>query len=514
MLLLTYCEFGSLLHVLKTLAENQVHTDETTRYRWMIDIARGMAHLSARKFIHRDLAARNVLVHSDDSAKVADFGLSRGAKAVGGEDGENEGESDYYRSHNGVFPVRWTAPESMETMRFTRASDVWSFGIVMYEICTDGTKPYSALKNNQDVIVQVKSGYRMPKPELCADVLYNDVMLGCWSASAADRPTFSKITSLLEEIVDERIRASFADQSIIGELPLEGANKRGGGGRFDPLSGVSTRRGSFTDFGDGDSYGDSYANPLYDGGSRRASDAELRRSSGALPFPSSRRASPALDESQNVLMRRSSDSSDDASDGGEYLTVSNIETLERGGGCGVRSTSMVSMTSMASVSSSIIESANAHPKLPPTHGTSMGGAAEQTEMRSMSSSTRGSTTSSMSELPRTMPLPPPGGCAVERTSRTPRGTPWGSLSSQHAHTLSGLGVNSGLGIFNDHVYEYNQPGNAYTRPVSLPVPDIGSRRFSAEPAYIEPNPSSQGTRYTGSPEPLSTDVEVDEDLFS
>jgi serine/threonine protein kinase len=508
MLLLTYCEFGSLLHVLKTLAENQVPTDETTRYRWMIDIARGMAHLSSRKFIHRDLAARNVLVHSDDSAKVADFGLSRGAKAVAGEDGKNEGESDYYRSHNGVFPVRWTAPESMETMRFTRASDVWSFGIVMYEICTDGTKPYSALKDNQDVIVQVKSGYRMPKPEHCADVLYNDVMLECWSASGADRPTFSKITSLLEDIVDEGIRASFADQSIIGDLPLEGASKRGGGGgRFDPLSGASTRRGSFTDFGDGDSYGDSYTNPLYDGGSRRASDAELRRSSGALPFPSSRRSSPAMDESQNVLMRRSSDSSD-ASDSGDYLSVSNIETLERGGGCGMRS------ASTASVSSSTIERANAQPKLPSTHGTSMGGAAEQTEMRSMSSSTRGSTTSSMSELPRSTPLPPPGGCAVDRISRTPRGTPWSSLSSQHAHSLSGLGVNSGLGIFSDHVYEYNQPGKAYTRPVSLPIPDIGSRRFSAEPAYIEPNPSSQGTRYTGSPEPLSTDIEVDEDLFS
>ena len=105
------------------------------RYRFCKEIADGMVHLSERKFVHRDLAARNVLLATGMVAKVADFGLSRQVET---EDNSNE----YYKSHGGMVPVRWTAPEGLEQAKFSTASDVWSFGITCVEIFQDGLQPY------------------------------------------------------------------------------------------------------------------------------------------------------------------------------------------------------------------------------------------------------------------------------------------------------------------------------------------------------------------------------------
>merc|ERR1711935_1290400 len=108
-----------------------------------LDTANGMAHLTTSKFVHRDLAARNVLVDATMTCKVADFGLARGIAGARTGPGTNEDgdEEEYYRSRTGTFSVRWTSPEAMQTMRFSEASDVWSFAIVMIEVMTDGSKP-------------------------------------------------------------------------------------------------------------------------------------------------------------------------------------------------------------------------------------------------------------------------------------------------------------------------------------------------------------------------------------
>ena len=168
-----------------------------------LDTAKGMAHLSAMSFVHRDLAARNVLVDSEHRCKVADFGLARGiAGARAGPDTNEDGdEEEYYRSRTGTFPVRWTSPEAMQTMRFSEASDVWSFGITLVEVFTDGGKPYAGMANAA-VISQVQGGYRAPQPTLCTDAVYA-IMLRCWSAKPADRPTFVQLTSVLEDVAGD-----------------------------------------------------------------------------------------------------------------------------------------------------------------------------------------------------------------------------------------------------------------------------------------------------------------------
>lgn len=145
------------------------------------------------------MQTRNVLVDAIDTCKVADFGLARGIVCARSRpDASMDGDEEaYYRSRTGTFPVRWTSPDSMQTMRFSEASDVWSFGVVMLEIWTGGGKPYDGL-NNAEVITRVQGGYRAPKPSGCGNEIY-DVMLQCWSATPSDRPTFAQAVSMLQD---------------------------------------------------------------------------------------------------------------------------------------------------------------------------------------------------------------------------------------------------------------------------------------------------------------------------
>jgi hypothetical protein len=203
LLLLSLCENGSLLSVLKKRKQKGPGTGSkrvtlAERMKMALDTARGMEHLTANKFVHRDLAARNVLVDALLQCKIADFGLARGtAGARAGPDTNEDGEEEeYYRSRTGTFPVRWTAPEAMQTMRFTEGSDVWSFGITMIEVFTDGTKPYATM-DNAAVISQVQGGYRAPQPKLCPAAMYA-LMLECWHAKAAGRPTFERLVQQIE----------------------------------------------------------------------------------------------------------------------------------------------------------------------------------------------------------------------------------------------------------------------------------------------------------------------------
>jgi serine/threonine protein kinase len=194
MMVLQICEQGSLLEVLRKRADGYGVLLERPKSveRMGYDVAKGMRHLARKKFIHRDLAARNILLNEDMACMVADFGLSRGATKV------DEGDAGYYRSTSGVFPLRWTAPESMLSLHFSTASDVWSFAIVLFEALNGGALPYKGLSNEQ-VIAAVTSGYKMSKPENCSSELY-EVMLECLHASPEKRCDFEALVIDFERL--------------------------------------------------------------------------------------------------------------------------------------------------------------------------------------------------------------------------------------------------------------------------------------------------------------------------
>ena len=149
-------------------------------------IASGMAYLEEKDYIHRDLAAKSILVGENLICKVADFRLAR--VVVEG----------MYEAHNGAkFPIKWTAPEAAMYNRFTIKSDVWSFGILLYELITYGRFPYPGM-NNAQVLEALLVGYRMPCPMGCPEQLY-EIMKECWKDDAASRPTFETLQWKLEE---------------------------------------------------------------------------------------------------------------------------------------------------------------------------------------------------------------------------------------------------------------------------------------------------------------------------
>ncbi|XP_060479788.1 ephrin type-A receptor 4 isoform X4 [Panthera onca] len=153
-------------------------------------IGSGMKYLSDMSYVHRDLAARNILVNSNLVCKVSDFGMSRVL--------EDDPEAAY-TTRGGKIPIRWTAPEAIAYRKFTSASDVWSYGIVMWEVMSYGERPYWDM-SNQDVIKAIEEGYRLPPPMDCPIALHQ-LMLDCWQKERSDRPKFGQIVNMLDKLI-------------------------------------------------------------------------------------------------------------------------------------------------------------------------------------------------------------------------------------------------------------------------------------------------------------------------
>ncbi|VDO99361.1 unnamed protein product [Soboliphyme baturini] len=177
-----YMSNGSLLDYLRSRGRQQV--SKRQQICFASGICSGMVYLESRNLVHRDLAARNILLSENMTPKISDFGLARRANNLTVEDA------------TGRFPIKWTAPEALKHNKFTSKSDVWSFGILLWEIYSFGRVPYPRIPV-EDVVRYVEKGYRMESPEGCPSDMAK-LMLMCWSFEPENRPTFADMYAMLQ----------------------------------------------------------------------------------------------------------------------------------------------------------------------------------------------------------------------------------------------------------------------------------------------------------------------------
>ncbi|XP_064201963.1 focal adhesion kinase 1-like isoform X5 [Anguilla rostrata] len=186
-IIMELCTLGELRSFLQLRKYN---LDLASLILFAFQLSTALAYLESKRFVHRDIAARNVLVSSTDSVKLGDFGLSRYME-----------DSSYYKASKGKLPIKWMAPESINFRRFTSASDVWMFGVCMWEILMYGVKPFQGVKNN-DVIGRIENGERLPMPHNCPPTLYS-LMTKCWAYDPSRRPRFTELKAQLSTILEE-----------------------------------------------------------------------------------------------------------------------------------------------------------------------------------------------------------------------------------------------------------------------------------------------------------------------
>ncbi|CAH3158917.1 unnamed protein product, partial [Pocillopora meandrina] len=166
--------------------QTNLTSQQLMKFAWQI--ADGMSYLSSKSIIHRDLAARNVLVGQKETCKVTDFGMARDVQQ----------ENIYERKTKGRLPVKWTAYEALLYGKYTTKSDVWSYGVLLYEIFTIGGSPYPRM-DGRKIANLLQDGYRMPKPQHVDEKLYQ-IMMKCWKNDPDTRPTFTELKNQLKEM--------------------------------------------------------------------------------------------------------------------------------------------------------------------------------------------------------------------------------------------------------------------------------------------------------------------------
>ncbi|XP_043559067.1 vascular endothelial growth factor receptor 3 isoform X1 [Chiloscyllium plagiosum] len=167
---------------------------------YSFQVARGMEFLASRKCIHRDLAARNILLSENNVVKICDFGLARDIYK----------DPDYVRKGNARLPLKWMAPESIFDKVYTTQSDVWSFGVLLWEIFSLGVSPYPGVQINEEFCQRLREGTRMRAPEYATAEIYR-IMLSSWQGEPKDRPTFSDLVELLGDLLQANVQQDGKD---------------------------------------------------------------------------------------------------------------------------------------------------------------------------------------------------------------------------------------------------------------------------------------------------------------
>uniref|UniRef100_A0A7N4V7K0 Vascular endothelial growth factor receptor 3 n=1 Tax=Sarcophilus harrisii TaxID=9305 RepID=A0A7N4V7K0_SARHA len=167
---------------------------------YSFQVARGMEFLASRKCIHRDLAARNILLSENNVVKICDFGLARDIYK----------DPDYVRKGSARLPLKWMAPESIFDKVYTTQSDVWSFGVLLWEIFSLGASPYPGVQINEEFCQRLKDGTRMRAPEY-ATAEIRHIMLSCWSGDPKERPAFSDLVEILGDLLQENVQQEGKD---------------------------------------------------------------------------------------------------------------------------------------------------------------------------------------------------------------------------------------------------------------------------------------------------------------
>uniref|UniRef100_A0A7E4VQ30 Protein kinase domain-containing protein n=1 Tax=Panagrellus redivivus TaxID=6233 RepID=A0A7E4VQ30_PANRE len=214
LLVIEFCANGDLLSLLRRhrsdflpdspspLKPDDVHLTIRDLLSFAWQVADGLIYFGSKNFIHRDVAARNVLITHDLVAKISDFGLCR------------HSEDALYTTKGGKLPIKWMALEALTQAEFSPASDVWSYGVFLYELLSCGDLPYPTV-DPADMATHLKNGHRLEQPIMCDDELYS-LMKKTWSSDPADRPTFQELRTSLTRIL-ENMTESYGYLSVTAE---------------------------------------------------------------------------------------------------------------------------------------------------------------------------------------------------------------------------------------------------------------------------------------------------------